>query len=147
MQLFTKFNLTTIIEFIVLLALAIKGCFSFIEWAFPRIKGFINRTQQPEKIKYNIKQNLEEINKIKDKINTLCEKIDVLIKSDRDDIKAYITREHHYFVYQKGWIDDYSLDCIERRYSHYVEEGGNSFIKGLMEEIRSLPKRGSDGQI
>ena len=70
--------------------------------------------------------------------------IETLIESDKDDIKAYITKEHHYFVYQKGWIDDYSLDCIERRYDHYVAEGGNSFIKGLMEEIRNLPKKESN---
>ena len=37
------------------------------------------------------------------------------------------------------WIDDYSLDCIERRYKHYIDEGGNSFIGQLMIEIRKLP--------
>ena len=143
MQLFTKFNLVTIIEFIVLLALTVKGAISFGEWGFPRIKKIVTKSEEPEKIKYNVRQNLEEINKIKENINMLCEKIDILIKSDRDDIKAYITREHHYFVYQKGWIDDYSL---ERRYNHYVEEKGNSFIEGLMREIRRLPKKGPDGQ-
>ena len=146
MQLFTKFNLITIIEFIILLALAIKGAISFGEWIFPRIKKAIIKVEEPEKIKYNIKQNFDQINKIKENINILCEKVDILIKSDRDDIKAFITREHHYFVYQKGWIDDYSLDCIEKRYSHYVEEKGNSFIQGLMKEIRRLPKKGPDGQ-
>ena len=44
------------------------------------------------------------------------------MNSDKDAIKAFITREHHYFCYQKKWIDDYSLDCIEKRYEHYKEE-------------------------
>lgn len=57
----------------------------------------------------------------------------MLIDSDRDDIKSYITREHHYFCYQKGWIDDFSLDCCERRYKHYSDEGGNSFIGQFMD--------------
>ena len=74
-------------------------------------------------------------------IDTLTEKVNILIDSDKDAIKAYITQQHHYFTYQKGWIDDYSLDCIERRYDHYQDEGGNSFISSLMEEIRNLPKK------
>ena len=74
-------------------------------------------------------------------LNNLSQKIDILIQSDRDDIRSYITREHHYFCYQKGWIDDFSLDCIEKQYMHYVDEGGNSFIEGFMEELRALPKQ------
>ena len=40
-------------------------------------------------------------------------------------------------------IDDFSLDCIEKRFAHYQDEGGNSFIAALMAEIRALPKEGS----
>lgn len=73
-------------------------------------------------------------------INKLNKSIELLTASDKDDIKAYITREHHYFCYKIGYIDDYNLDCIEKRYSHYKDEGGNSFISTLMEELRALPK-------
>ena len=73
-------------------------------------------------------------------IQELAKKIDILIESDKDDIKAYITKEHHKFCYDKKWIDDFSLDCLERRYKHYEDEGGNSFIGGFMQELRSLPK-------
>jgi hypothetical protein len=38
------------------------------------------------------------------------------MKSDKDSIKAFITKEHHYFCYEKGWIDDYNLDCLEKRF-------------------------------
>ena len=74
-------------------------------------------------------------------LEKMQKQIDLLIESDKDDIKAYITKEHHYFCYEKGWIDDYSLDCIEKRYGPYVEEKGNSFVKSLMIELRSLPKQ------
>jgi hypothetical protein len=46
----------------------------------------------------------------------ILEQIKNLTKSDRDAIKAYITKEHHHFCYEAGWIDDYNLDCIERRF-------------------------------
>ena len=141
MELFQKYSITSIIQFIVLFALAVKGFVSFLEWIFPRLRKTIKRVDQPILNENALRQQAEQIANIKESINKLAKMINTLIQSDRDDIKAYITREHHFFVYQKGWIDDYSLDCIERRYSHYVEQGGNSFIKGLMGEIRRLPKK------
>jgi hypothetical protein len=78
---------------------------------------------------------------IADNMKDMSDKVNILMDSDKDDIKAWITKEHHYFCYQKGWIDDYSLDCLERRYAHYKEENGNSFIKDLVEEVRNLPKQ------
>lgn len=141
MELIKQYDATTIIEVIVLFALMIKGVISFGEWAFSKIKKVVKKVDEPEIIKNDIEQQSKEISQMQASINQMMKKIDTLIASDKDDIKAFITREHHYFVYQKGWIDDYSLDCIEKRYSHYVDEGGNSFIKGLMQEIRRLPKK------
>lgn len=68
------------------------------------------------------------------------ETMEVLLASDKDDIKSWITEKHHYFCYEKKVIDDYSLDCIEKRYQHYVDEGGNSYVATLMKDIRALPK-------
>ena len=75
------------------------------------------------------------------RIDKLEKKINILIDSDKDDIKAYIVDKHHHFCYDQRWIDDYSLDCLEKRYSHYTIEGGNSFIADLMSELRALPKK------
>ena len=141
MELIKQYDAVTIIEVVVLLALAVKGVISFFEWILPRIKGIVKKVDEPELIKDDIKHQTQEIDGIKESLQELTKKIDTLIASDKDDIKAFITRQHHYFVYQKGWIDDYSLDCIQKRYSHYVDEGGNCFIKGLMLEIRRLPKK------
>ena len=141
MDLLKQYSLLNIVEFIVLLALGIKGFISFIEWGFPRLKKVIKKTQQSKEITNNLSEQIKEINDIKDAIKNLSKKIDILTESDKDDIKAFITRQHHYFVYQKGWIDDYSLDCIEQRYRHYQSQGGNSFIYTLMKELRRLPKQ------
>lgn len=141
MNLFKQYSVFHIIQFVAVLALAIKGGISFLEWAFPRLRQLIKKTEEPKELKYDIKENAEAIKEVKDCIHILTDKIDTLIASDKDDIKAFITRQHHYFVYSKGWIDDYSLDCIEKRYGHYIDEGGNSFIKGLMLELRKLPKK------
>lgn len=74
---------------------------------------------------------------MEDRLNSYDNKLQMLIESDKDDIKSFIVSQHHFFIRQ-GWIDDYSLDVIEKRYSHYVDEGGNSYIKKLMGEIRKL---------
>ena len=74
------------------------------------------------------------------KIDTIENKVQLLTEADQYDIKAWITEKHHYFCYEKKWIDDYNLDCIEKRYHYYTLEGGNSFIADLMEEIRTLPR-------
>jgi len=86
----------------------------------------------------------EEVDKMRDLMDFLSDKIEILIDSDKDSIKAYLTDKHHYYYYDKGWIDDYNLDCIERRYIHYKKSGGNSFIDQIMNELRQLPRRKPD---
>ena len=84
-----------------------------------------------------IKQQLDEIN---EQIDKMSKAITILINSDKDDIKAWITEKHHYFCYELGYIDDYNFQCIEARYQHYKEEDGNTFIDSFMDDIRALPK-------
>ena len=135
LDLLQQYSLQDILIFIIILGVALKGCFSFFDDFTNRSVKIFNRTyQKPKQLQNTIKKMEESIEK-------LSKKVDILMKSDRDDIKAFITRQHHYFVYQKGWIDDYSLDCIERRYTHYNEQGGNSFIETLMTDLRNLPKQ------
>ena len=150
-ELLQRFSLSNIIIFAVLLALAIKSLVSFFDWAYQRLKKVFDkqhdsltdkekleqRLQKGSQIMGTLQQNQKETDKI---LQTLSEKMDMLVESDKDSIKTFITREHHYFCYKIGWIDDFSLDCIERRYQHYKDEGGNSFISHFMDDLRELPK-------
>ena len=72
-------------------------------------------------------------------LTIIANKVDLLIDSDKNDIKTWITEKHHYFCYEKKWIDDYSLEGIERRYKNYRDEQGNSYIGKLMQDLRALP--------
>lgn len=144
------YSLQEFLLFTVTFALGIKGFISFWDWGHARLKqAFKEETEQEQEIdsiqkqinqskeNYEILKNNQ--NRLEGLLNDLATNVNLLIDSDRDDIKSFITREHHYFCYQKGWIDDYSMDCIEKRYKHYTDEGGNSFIHSLMEELRELP--------
>lgn len=136
-----QFSLQTIVIFIVLLALAIKGCISFFDWITDRTRKAVHDSEVPEQLKQQLDKNMKELEQLKKSIKILTQLTELLIQSDKDAIKSFITKEHHFFTYDQGWIDDYSLQCIENRYGHYKEQGGNSFIHGLMEEIRALPKQ------
>ena len=140
-QLLSHYSLDDIILFIVLLALAFKGVFTFLSWAGDLLKQMVHKAETPQKLEQIIKIQKEEIDGMKECLNKLNDSVHLLINSDKDAIKAYITRQHHYFVYERKWIDDYSLDCIERRFVHYQQEGGNTFIQELMQELRALPKQ------
>ena len=150
-QLLQHYTGTEIFTFIVLLAISIKGLIQFYDRAHDRILQAFNKKYDKmtveEELQQKINDNIQMMTQLQSNqrstdnlIAQLTEKIDLLIESDKDDIKSYITKEHHYFCYQKGWIDDFSLDCLERRYQHYADEGGNSFIAGFMTELRNLPK-------
>ena len=146
-----RYSLSDILMFTVFLALAVKSLITFFDWAQQRLKKIFNkehsklnkreqlqrRLQRGDEVMAALKDSQQETDKI---LKNLQTKIDMLIDSDKDDIKSYITKQHHYFCYQKGWIDDFSLDCCQRRYQHYLKQDGNSFIRGFMEELRSLPK-------
>lgn len=134
MQLLRQFSLTEIVVFIILLGSALKGFFSFLDWLSEKgVKIFKNKYQKPKEAEATMRQLIQDIKDLK-------KDVQLLMQSDRDSIKAFITKEHHYFCYQIEEIDDQSLDCIEKRYSHYKDQGGNSYIDTLMSELRSLPK-------
>lgn len=148
------FSLEDILIFIALASLAVKGCVTFIDWAWARIKVITDAEYQSKKEKQELKIRLEEDSQImaalkksqKDLIEEharqyaeLTAKINMLIDSDKDSIKSYLTEKHHYFCYEKKWIDDYSLECCERQFSHYQDEGGNSYIESFMMDLRALP--------
>lgn len=149
LDLLSKYSVEEIITFIVILCLAIKGSVSFFDWAKERLKKSFDEEDVQIKEIESIQDELNEDKKnfdnvyqayqeLESSLKEVADKVDLLIKSDKDDIKAYITEKHHEFCKQE-WIDDYTMDCIERRYEHYVEERGNSFVKKLMEELRELP--------
>lgn len=146
-ELFQKFTFPDIVTFIVLFALAIKGIISFFEWSQQKIGKVLHIKNDKAQMKQRLLKNTELIEKITNKQNNtdeylqkMSQKIDLLIQSDKDAIKSYITGEHHKFCYDLKEIDDFSLDCLQKRYRHYADEGGNSFIEGFMQDLRKLPR-------
>lgn len=147
-----NYSLSDILLFLVIFAIALKEGIGFIDWVKGKLKGYYNEERDKEKKGDNVNKRIaraedrindlsNEMTELKTHMEELAKSLKLLIASDKDSIKAYITKEHHYFCYKQQWIDDYSLDCLEKRFTHYVDEGGNSFIEELMNEVRALPKQ------
>lgn len=162
-NLFELYSVSEIIIFFIIFCLAIKELVTFYDWGKTRIQQGYNKNLQQKEKEDDVQSKLAEMNKtfaqkeecfaekkqeinngfksLEEQIKQLADNVNLLISSDKDDIKSHITEKHHYFCYEKKWIDDYSLDCLEKRFGHYKAEGGNSFILDLMNEIRALPKQ------
>lgn len=150
LDLISQYSIGEIIVFLVMLFLSFKQIVEFIDWIKGKIekrdKKQLNQYQEEKDLYKEIEYFKEYVQQSQKYLSKMQEQIDLLIESDKDAIKAYITKEHHHFCYEQKWIDDYSLDCLEKRFGHYVEEHGNSFIESLMTELRNLPRREPDNE-
>lgn len=147
-DLLAKYSLSEIALFAFLLLVAVKEALQLFDWFRSRVKQTYDKHRQNDEIEgtvADLNESYEDaLRKVNQSFDGVNEKIKMLIESDKEDIKSFLTSQHHHFVYEKGWIDDYSMECIEKRFAIYEKEHGNSFVKGLMQELRALPKRPPD---
>lgn len=136
-ELLENYSLEEIIIFLSMLGFAIKGVVDFFEWAKSKILKPVEQQHSEEELRQKFLETLESHNK---QIEEMSKSINILLASDKDDIKAWITEQHDYYCYKLGYIDEYHYQNIESRYTHYKEEKGNTFIDTFMAEIRALPK-------
>ena len=159
-DLLKNFTIEQILLFTVLFLAVIKGTIEFILWVKKIYKNKFDKDhneltfQETVEKRHNkyLKQHDELIKRydsLEEKIDRLAEvmkqntekiekKLSQLTASDMHDIKSFIVEKHHIYIKQ-GWIDDFTMDTIEKRFSDYVAEGGNSYVKGLIMELRALP--------
>ena len=163
LELFTQYSVSQVIVFTIGFVMAVKGVLTSLDYFKAKYKEKFNKDyseikdkedqdgtikkyyedcmrQREETLKYcNIFSS--QLNDIEESINDLSYRVDRLTESDKHDIKQAIVKDYHFFVETQHWIDDFSLESLELRYKDYQEEGGNSYISNLMDEIRKLPKR------
>ena len=143
-----------VVKVIIFLFLAIQGAAVYIGKVLTfwqnRVNQAVNETTKEQEHLNEIEELKTKLNELSstqkqiddiydEKIQSILNSLNILVSSERDDIKAFITKEHHFFCYKQKWIDNYSLDSIEKRYRHYKDMGGNSYIDSLLEELRALP--------
>lgn len=146
-ELLARFELTDIIIMLTLLIVGAEKLIKAIDWLRARFrKSYDDEHTLKEKVEdlnkfYEEKKVVDEgFAKVNARIDKICGLVDMLVESDKESIKAYITERHHFFVQERKWIDYHSMDCLERRFAIYEREHGNSFVEDLMNDLRQLPK-------
>lgn len=136
-ELFTTLTLTQVILFSFLILIAIKEFFALWEFFKKKIKGAVNEEAKTQVLIETIHDKLIALEA---EVKEQKEILTLLTDSDRDDIRSWIVYQYHHFCEEQKWIDDFSMDALEKRYSHYKREGGNSYITSLIEQLRKLPR-------
>lgn len=144
LELLEHYSVSEILTFLVLFALAFKGVVSFWDWFWNWLKSKFDKNYYEEKQEQDLSERIKWLNEItlkqQEEIDKMNKSLKLLIESDKDNIKAWIVEKHHYYCYEIKGIDYYTLEAIERRYEHYKQEDGNSYITSLVQELQALPK-------
>ena len=133
LELFATYSVGQIIVFIIILLLAIKEFFSLIDFFNNRAKSLFDREKKKQENDVALQELVKKMDEISARVNLLTE-------SDKDDIRGWIVEKYHYCQSLDMPIDSFTMDTIEKRYQHYKDEGGNSYITHIMEELRSMAK-------
>lgn len=91
--------------------------------------------QAEEKRIADLEISLKEVQSV---LATQQQLIELLIRSDELDIKAWIQQQHEKWITLQC-IDSQSLDLVLQRYEIYAEEGGNGWAKRMVQDIKQLP--------
>lgn len=150
-QLLSQYSIETLVILVALLGFSIKAMSELWEWFYNKFKDhFSFRTQrdqdhqqliiQIKELSDGIKATQEEVQILENNMAQFSDQMKITTERLQENARNYIIDKHHYFCYQVKAIDDLSLQSLERRFLYYKAAGGNSFIDGLMEEIRELPR-------
>lgn len=141
LEMLKSYSVGEIFIFIVILALAVKEGITLVKFYSKDISEHYDEKHQKEE---DIKQANEKLTKLTLMVEQLQKdnekqnkKIENLIDSDVQDIRSWIVQQHH-ACKQGKHLDDFEMDCVEKRFACYDKEGGNSYIHNLVEEIREM---------
>lgn len=162
--LLAAYSIEEILLFLVLLFGAIKEGVGAIQWIkeqynikfnsdYKQINESARLEEHYSKCFAQHQESVEMINKLEKNIDSTLgiidarldnmeKKIGILSESDRDDIKSWLVEKYNYYKENPNRpITHNTMDTIERRYAHYKEEGGNSYIDNdIMPELRKMAK-------
>lgn len=161
-ELFENFTFSEIILFIILVLVAIREVWSLVEFFIEKgrkklgkekskdkkesdlvnqLASFNDQIQSLLKQEKELSENIKSFKKENEtRFKEIDNKLNLLTQSDKDSIKSWIVEKHHFFI-EQGWVDDFNMDAIEKRFTHYEQEGGNSYVHDLMMDLRKLPNR------
>ena len=96
-----------------------------------------------KQIKEQMKKYEETFDDIKKTLKNMDEKTTLIIESDKEGIKSYITDKYYQAINDK-YIELHVLQALELRYEKYLQENGNTYVGRLMAQLRQMPNTPPD---
>lgn len=151
--LFSQYSIESIIITLIAVAVAIKFLGELFDWFSKNLRTYFNVKNEDEEFKTKLLATVQKIeNRQEEQVHIAEERderlakriddvqagVDLLQERMQDSSRAYIIDKFHHYR-DIGAIDDMGLNDLERRFMYYKSAGGDTFIDGLMAEIRDLP--------
>ncbi len=143
-NLLNTFDLKTIIFVLFMTAVAAKELIQLYQYFRGKIYG---KYEKQDNKKEKIDSMEKSVQSILNEIEEMNKKLTLLQESNRDSIKSWIVRLYHKYKEDDTELDSMQMDLLERRYQHYKDQGGNSYIDELMEELRSMYKKKGESHV
>ena len=107
-DLLVKYSLSEIALFVFLLLVAVKEMLQLFDWFWNRVKRTYDKHRQSDEIEgtvADLNESYEDaLHKVNQSFDVINEKIKMLIESDKEDIKSFLTSQHHHFVTRMGGL-------------------------------------------
>ena len=131
---------------VIIIAIVLIGAIAGVITWFLNTYVHINRLKDTHDKKildedhYNNRMDkLEENDKRQDEqLSEHGEMLKLLVRSDKNRIKQHITDCHVKYM-ALGYIDLHTLSIIHEEFEVYEAEDGNSWVKGMVEDLDTLP--------
>jgi hypothetical protein len=170
-QLLSQFGVEQLIILFILTVFFVRALGDAIEWIYKKAKAGLQKDMKTERAVEQHEVTDKKIKELNNSVVELCEGVLAIQESLKDFkqhqgmiqqslqalaeeqqdiqerfqfyIRAFIIDKYHYHCFQLHKIDDQTMDNLEHQYIQYKSHGGNSFIDGLMDRLRQLPRSSS----
>ena len=134
-QFFQQYTIEATIIFLFMLGTALKQGYELVQYFRNKTFNHVDKVREQEETLEKVIKNMQQQQK---QLQSITDKIDELLASDKDSIKSWIVMLYKQYKKDPFGLDSMQMDLLERRFSHYKQEGGNSYIDNLMQELREI---------
>lgn len=134
-QFFQQYTLEATIIFLFMFGTALKQGYELVQYFRNKTFNHVDKIREQEETLEKVIKNIQQQQK---QLQSITDKIDALLVSDKDSIKSWIVMLYKQYKKDPSGLDSMQMDLLERRFSHYKQEGGNSYIDNLMQELREI---------
>lgn len=129
-QLLQTYSLAQVLICLSLVLIGGKEFISLIEFFGARFRKLFEAETSQDKTKVSLES-------LAAKLNDIEKDIKILKESDKDDIRGWLVEKYNYYkAHPDEKIDEFEMDTIEKRFAHYKDEGGNSYISSIVSQLR-----------